>query len=174
MIAVAFEWDDRYLVGHREIDAAHRKFTVLVDALLGACDDALAAALDDFARHAEDHFGTEERLMERYAFPARECHAEEHAKVLASVQEVRALASAGDLQTARELAQALADWFPGHTDYMDSALAIWVVRRTAGGAPVVLRRMRSTAGDTGPVPAPQPVRGSAAADPRVPFGVAQP
>lgn len=174
MNSATFAWDDRYLVGHREIDAAHREFTVLVDALLGAGDDALAPALDAFARHAEQHFGTEERLMERYAFPARECHAEEHAKVLSSVQEVRALASAGDLQTARELAQALVDWFPGHTDYMDSALAIWVVKKATGGAPVVLRRLLSTAGGTGPAPAQEPVRGSAAPDARAPAGAAQP
>lgn len=173
MTTAAFEWDDRYLVGLRDIDTAHREFTLLVDALLGADDDALVPALDAFARHAEEHFGTEEQLMERYAFPARECHAEEHAKVLASVHEVRALAAEGDLQTARELAQALADWFPGHTDYMDSAIATWVVKKTAGGAPVVLRRMRSTAGD-GSEPAPQPVRGSAAPDPRAPLGTAHP
>lgn len=173
MTTTAFEWDDRYLVGLRDIDTAHREFTELVDALLGAGDDALLPALDAFARHAEEHFGTEERLMERYAFPARECHAEEHAKVLASVDEVRALAAGGELQTARELAQALADWFPGHTDYMDSAIATWVVKKTAGGAPVVLRRMRGTAG-SGPEPAAEPVRGPTAPQARAPAGVAQP
>lgn len=173
MTAAAFEWDDRYLVGLRDIDTAHREFTVLVDALLSAADGSLVPALDAFARHAEEHFATEEQLMERYAFPPRECHAEEHAKVLASVHEVRALAAEGDLQTARELAQALADWFPGHTDYMDSALATWVVKKTAGGAPVVLRRTRSTAG-TAAEPAPQPERGSSAPDPRTPASVAHP
>lgn len=173
MTTTAFEWDDRYLVGLHDIDTAHREFTLLVDALLVAADDALLPALDAFARHAEEHFGTEEQLMERYAFPARECHAEEHAKVLASVHEVRALAAEGDLQTARELAQALADWFPGHTDYLDSAIATWVVKKTAGGAPVVLRRMRNTA-RAGAEPGPEPVRGSAAPQARAPAGVVQP
>ena len=29
---------------------------------------------------------------------------------------------------------------PGHADYMDSALALWMVKRAHGGAPLVFRR----------------------------------
>ena len=53
------------------------------------------------------------------------------------MREVRALVADGDTETGRELTRALADWFPGHTDYMDSALATWVTKKVAGGAPVV-------------------------------------
>ena len=38
------------------------------------------------------------------------------------------------------LAQALQDWFPGHVQHLDSALATWLVHRTHGGRPLVLRR----------------------------------
>ena len=40
----------------------------------------------------------------------------------------------------RRLAAALADWFPGHAFHRDSALAHWMVKRSFGGKPVVLRR----------------------------------
>jgi hemerythrin len=58
-----------------------------------------------------------------------------------SVREVRALiAAGGDPATARGLAAALQDWFPGHADYLDSALAQWMVKKQTGGIPIVLRR----------------------------------
>jgi hypothetical protein len=37
------------------------------------------------------------------------------------------------------LAQALADWFPGHADYLDSALVQWMVKKHLGAIPVVVR-----------------------------------
>jgi hypothetical protein len=40
----------------------------------------------------------------------------------------------------RRLGSELAAWFPGHADYLDSALAHWMCKRTLGGKPVVLRR----------------------------------
>jgi hypothetical protein len=39
----------------------------------------------------------------------------------------------------RRRVAALADWFPG-TPQMDSALSHWMVKRSHGGKPVVLRR----------------------------------
>jgi hemerythrin len=142
----AFEWDDRYLVGHRGIDETHEEFAQLVNAMLDADAQSLRDALDAFARHAEAHFALEERLMEQHAFPARGCHADEHERVLASVREVQALVAGGDVEAGRDLAQALADWFPGHSDYMDSALAIWICKKTANAAPLVLRRFKQPPG----------------------------
>ncbi|HTP98031.1 MAG TPA: hemerythrin domain-containing protein [Casimicrobiaceae bacterium] len=143
--AIAFEWDDRYLVGHQVMDDTHREFAARVNAMLCAADGDFAAALDAFAQHAEEHFASEQKLMERYGFPPRDCHVDEHERVLASVREVLPLVAAGDVETGRDLAKALADWFPGHSDYMDASLAAWVVKKVTNGAPVVLRRaMRGT------------------------------
>ena len=62
-------------------------------------------------------------------------------RVLASVREVGALLRQGtSIQVARDLAQALVDWFPGHADYMDASLSQWMNKRSHGGTPVVLRR----------------------------------
>jgi len=147
-----FAWDDRYLVGHVAIDAEHREFAQVMNRLLGAADDELGAALDAFAAHAEAHFLAEERLMNEHQFPASECHADEHARVMASVHEVRQLVAMGDTAVGRELAQALTDWFPAHSDQLDSAVAIWVTKRTTGGAPVVLRRLNLASSTPLPVP----------------------
>ncbi len=134
-------WQDSYLLGFNAMDATHREFVACVAALQTAVDDALADRLADFERHAESHFAEEARWMRSTGFPASDCHIEEHDKVLASVKEVKQLLEQGGrLGVVRELAQALAEWFPGHADYMDAALSHWLSKRAHGGAPVVLRR----------------------------------
>jgi hemerythrin len=135
-----FAWEDRYLLGHTPMDETHREFVALVDALLTVADEALPAALEAFARHAEAHFAQEDGWMEAEDFPARDCHIDEHAKVLASVNEVREQVAAGEREIVRELAVALKDWFPGHADYMDSALSTWLVKRAHAGKPLIFRR----------------------------------
>ncbi|ACK54822.1 MULTISPECIES: bacteriohemerythrin [Thauera] len=135
-----FDWTDRYSLGYTSMDDTHREFVTLVDALLTAPDAGLAQALDAFAAHAVAHFEQEDGWMRGTDFPAADCHIDEHAKVLASVREVQQELAAGNAVLVRELAQALMDWFPGHADYMDSALAQWMVKRSHGGAPLVFRR----------------------------------
>jgi hemerythrin len=44
------------------------------------------------------------------------------------------------MEIARRLGRELAAWFPAHADYLDSALAQWMVKSRFGGAPVVLKR----------------------------------
>ena len=81
--------------------------------------------------------------MQETDFPARECHTDEHAAVLQSMQAVTRLVADGDFEAGRHLGRALADWFPGHAVYLDSALAHWMCSKRLGGKPVVLRRFTS-------------------------------
>ncbi len=39
-----------------------------------------------------------------------------------------------------DFALNLFQWFPGHADYLDSALVAWISKKTLGGKPVVLCR----------------------------------
>jgi hemerythrin len=136
-----FTWTDQFLLGYGPMDATHREFVDLLDALLAAPDAELAHHLDAMAEHAERHFSEEREWMLGSAFPATQCHIDEHEAVLKSVAEVRELlASGGHAATCRALARELARWFPGHADYMDAALAQWMAKRRMGGIPVVLRR----------------------------------
>ena len=140
-MAPTMEWSDSFLLGLPAMDATHREFVECVAALQGAPDDELPDRLEDFARHAVTHFEQEQQWMDSTAFPAAQCHGDEHAAVLASVREVQALLEQGaNRQVARDLTQALVDWFPGHADYMDASLSQWMSKRSHGGAPVVLRR----------------------------------
>lgn len=141
----AVHWSDALLLGFGPMDSRHEEFVQVVSALQAAGPNELSAALDAVAEHLKAHFEEEERWMNETVFPARACHAEEHAAVLASVGEVQALLAAGDDGECHRLADELARWFPGHADYMDAALAHWMCQRKLGGTPVVIRRSISPA-----------------------------
>lgn len=135
-----FRWNDTYLLGYGPMDATHREFVEIVNAMLTCGDAEFAAHLDAFARHAEAHFEEENAWMDRTDFPPKDCHIGEHAAVMQSVRQVIQIVKRGDVAEGRRLAAALADWFPGHAFHLDSALAHWMVKRSLGGKPVVLRR----------------------------------
>jgi len=135
------EWNDALLLGYPAMDRLHEAFVSEVEALRSAPDDQLAARLAQVRDHLESHFGQEDKWMRETEFPPRDCHIDEHAAVLNSVREVQALlAEGGHFDTCRGLADELARWFPGHADYLDSALAAWMCKRRHGGKPVVVRR----------------------------------
>jgi len=122
------------------MDHIHDEFVVLVDTLLAATDEGVAAALAAVHVHSREHFASEDQWMQETDFPARECHTDEHAAVLQSMEAVTRLVADGDAEAGRHLGRALADWFPGHAVYLDSALAHWMCSKRLGGKPVVLRR----------------------------------
>jgi hemerythrin len=138
--AESFVWSDAFLLGHSPMDQTHREFVDIVGTLLRCEDGAFADHLRAFIVHAEAHFGEEDRWMAESGFPAMDCHTDEHAAVLQSAREVRALVAAGNVALGRRFAEELARWFPGHADHLDSALSHWLVKKRSGGAPVVLRR----------------------------------
>jgi hemerythrin len=135
-------WDDQRLLGHDGMDAAHREFYDVTFAMLVCTQANAMATLQAFEAHAHSHFGEEERWMQSTGFPSHECHTDEHHKVLASVREVRDALDGGraDHHLVQRLADNLLAWFPGHSDYMDSALATWLSNRRFGAQPIVLKR----------------------------------
>jgi len=140
--AEQLEWSDAMLLGHGPMDDAHEEFVHVVKAL-AACNAVTAlGCLQAVEDHLLAHFGTELELMKRTEYPAMDCHLDEHQKVLDTVQQVNRLAQAGQvgLRDVRRLAAALADWFPKHATYLDSALSAWISKRRHGGVPVILRR----------------------------------
>ena len=136
-----FNWSDRFLLGHTAMDDTHREFVDCVDALLRATDAELPAALERFIAHAQDHFNQENAWLSADDFPGGgECHIDEHGKVMSSARDVQLMLAEGRVDIVRDFTQALVDWFPGHADYMDSALATWLVKQAHNGRPLVFRR----------------------------------
>lgn len=135
-----FAWSDAYVMGFGPMDDTHEEFVACVNAVLQAPDDRMLECMQALREHTESHFAAEDAWMTETEFPARECHMNEHAAVLKSVIEVQQLVEQGNTEIARDLARELARWFPGHTDYLDSALSHWMCKQTMGGKPVIIRR----------------------------------
>lgn len=141
-VSEKLQWSDAMLVGNGLIDEAHEEFVQVVTSLAECTQHSALTCLQAVQEHLVSHFMTEQELMEKTDFPAVECHLDEHQKVLDAVQKVTVRAMIGEvgLQDVKRLARALTDWFPGHKDYMDSALSAWISKKVYGGAPVVVRR----------------------------------
>ncbi|MBN3802639.1 hemerythrin [Paraburkholderia sp. Ac-20336] len=135
-------WSDARLLGFTPMDDVHEEFYAVALRLVTCTDTTALAAIEDFEKHAVSHFEQEDEWMRTTNFPPRDCHIEEHAAVLKSVGEVKAAVAAGqaNAEVVRDLGMHLFGWFPGHADYLDSALAAWMTKQTMGGKPVVLRR----------------------------------
>lgn len=135
-------WSDARLLGFPQMDDVHKEFYTVALQLVISTDATAAAAIDAFEKHAISHFEQEDEWMRSTNFPPRDCHIDEHAAVLKSVAEVKEAVAQGraGAELVRDIGMHLFDWFPGHADYLDSALAAWMTKQTMGGKPVVLRR----------------------------------
>lgn len=133
-------WNDMLLLGYGPMDGTHREFVGVVSALQTAADPDLARRLEDVLDHLDRHFSEEAAWMRDTGYPAAECHVDEHAAVQASGRDVRQALASGNTELCRRFADELANWFPGHADYLDAPLAQWLSRKRLGAIPVVLKR----------------------------------
>ncbi|MGF6981889.1 hemerythrin [Paraburkholderia atlantica] len=135
-------WSDARLLGFTPMDDVHKEFYEVALRLVTCTHASALAAIEEFEKHAVSHFEQEDEWMRTTNFPPRDCHIEEHEAVLKSVREVKAAVEAGQAGSAlvHDIGMHLYNWFPGHADYLDSALAAWMTKQTMGGKPVVLRR----------------------------------
>lgn len=133
-------WSDMLLLGYGPMDGTHREFVEVVSALQAAADHELAQRLDAVLDHLDRHFSEEATWMRETAYPAAECHVDEHGAVQASGRDVRQALASGNTELCRRFADELAKWFPGHADYLDAPLAQWLSKKRLGAIPVVIKR----------------------------------
>ncbi|RTL51190.1 MAG: hemerythrin [Rhodocyclaceae bacterium] len=135
-----FVWSDRYVLGYSPMDHHHKEFVSLVGEMLNSWPLQLAPLLERFLIHAKAHFEDEAKWMTDTQFPGMECHIDEHNAVINSCMGVMKRIEDGDFSAGYLLASELSSWFPAHADYLDSALAQWMVKRSNGGVPIVFKR----------------------------------
>lgn len=117
----AMEWEASLEQGLARMDDTHREFVTVYNALAAAGPSDFVGALDAFILHTVEHFGQENRWMEKVGFPA--CHKSEHDRVLEVLQQIRSECAGGDFAFARQLVEELPVWFRNHANTMDAALA---------------------------------------------------
>ncbi len=94
---------------------------------LQACADVdVPAAYHALLKAAEQLFGLEQQLMEDYAFPVRQAHLEQHARVLRALHCAHASVLSGATESARHIGgHLLPDWLHLHHDTIDAAFVLW-------------------------------------------------
>ncbi len=116
-------WSEQFALGVADMDATHREFVAMADALLTAPDDAFPALFEALREHTRQHFEHEGKLMKACRFPAIGEHNSEHLRVLGELAQMARGVAAGRLGMAREYARNLPLWFSTHLATMDAALA---------------------------------------------------
>ncbi len=116
-------WSEHFALGVADMDATHRQFIDMADALLAAPDEDFPALFEQLREHTIRHFEHEKTLMKACRFPAIGEHESEHLRVLGEIAHFAGGLKRGRLKSAREYARGLPAWFATHLATMDAALA---------------------------------------------------
>ncbi len=121
--AGAYEWSDALLTGDARMDGTHREFAEQLDALLATPEADQLPLYEAFVAHTVAHFAQEDRWMVATGFAADNCHSEQHAMILETMQAVVQHYQKGELDIINRMGEALAEWFGQHAQSMDAGLA---------------------------------------------------
>ncbi|MBK8175301.1 MAG: hemerythrin domain-containing protein [Rhodospirillales bacterium] len=114
-------WSDSLALGVPVIDEDHRVSVEQMADMAAAADDGLATLFDAFAQHMREHFAREEAIMDACHFPARDCHAGEHQRVLGILTDLKDSIARGETGPIRAFAETTGpNWFVNHRNTMDS------------------------------------------------------
>ena len=117
------DWTPELFLGDARMDDTHEEFVTLLNQLLATPPDQQLPLYRALIDHTVEHFAQEERWMLSTGFSADNCHAEEHATILETMQAVVQHSEQGDTELITRMAEALAEWFPLHATSKDAGLA---------------------------------------------------
>jgi len=134
-------YSSRFVTGDREVDAQHRALFHMANELLFAHDvrddpDLFLRGLAFLARYCQWHFATEERAMERAAYPGLERHRQHHGELTARIARLQATSRSEGPNEALRLAlhRVLSDWLSFHIRILDQEFVQHVRGGTAGAS----------------------------------------
>lgn len=108
-------WRDEYSVNVEEIDVQHRKILELVNNLHASVENCLdkqelAALMIELVEYTRMHFSTEEKLMNKHAYPERVKHHNEHKVLLQHMDNLVAAISNEKYPTFYSDYDVSSDW----------------------------------------------------------------
>ena len=125
------QWHEEYSVGILRLDNQHRRMFELANAVLEALQAGGPAAvtlppLDALSEFAHYHFGAEEALMVRHAYPLAEEHRAHHAELSARLAGLRQGIAAGADMGAIDFLGFLQGWLIGHIIGEDRRYSVYL------------------------------------------------
>lgn len=108
------------------VHAARQELCLIAGRLQTCPDHDVPETYHSLLKTAERMFGAEQQLMEDYAFPVRQAHLEQHARVLRGLHRVHAVVLQGAANEGRHIGgRLLMDWLRLHQDTIDAAFTVW-------------------------------------------------
>ena len=122
-------WTSSMSVGIDKIDYQHRELFCLVNDLMDYVEDSRAPetielAFDFLQDYAFDHFGEEEKYMDRYSFPGAGAHKDQHEVFRRTFEDFkRRYEEIGPSEALLKILQSqLAAWIMTHVKNVDRML----------------------------------------------------
>ena len=120
-------WGSRFFVGNGDIDGQHEKLVQLINRLhehmvAGDAAEIMDKVLDRVIQYTGFHFGTEEELMAKHAYPKAAAHLAEHKKLVQTALELQSKVRAGHAHITMETMNFLRNWLQHHIMESDMEL----------------------------------------------------
>ena len=113
------DWKPEWSVKVAEIDAQHKKLFDLINAYYdgikaGKADDAVGKAIDGLLDYTKYHFTHEEKLMQKYGYPALATQQAEHKLFIDKIADFKKRLVEKKLLMPIEVSNYLKSWLTGH------------------------------------------------------------
>lgn len=142
---MALIWTEELAVGYGLIDEQHKELFSRFNSLLQACKEGkgrevIVPVLDFMVEYVSAHFAEEEHFMERYAFPERDEHVQQHRELFQHVREIRKEMQEKGTTVAviTSINHTLLNWLLKHVKQTDVKLGRFLATRAAA-QPVTAR-----------------------------------
>ena len=131
-----FEWNAKYSVGIRSIDAAHQNLfrtggELYSTMTAGQGRAALSKILNRLVDYTMVHFAHEERLMSLAGYPGLAAHQVEHRALTQKVMAFQAEFDQGRAPLTVDLLEFLQGWLEKHIAHSDQAYAPFLKSKSA-------------------------------------------
>lgn len=126
-------------LGHPVIDQEHEALVACVNALVEVLfHDAvngiptptqrsrLTTAVDALRRTTEEHFQSEERIMDGLGFPDREAHRQQHTELLQQFARFMEHFHSPRSESVAHTIRFLREWFEYHVENHDKPMVRWI------------------------------------------------
>ncbi|MDR3356302.1 MAG: bacteriohemerythrin [Spirochaetaceae bacterium] len=130
------EWHERYSTGIPKIDEQHKELLRLTNELYESClndddDEARSrfkSTIGALVNYVSEHFGAEERLLQRIRYPGYAGHKREHDSFVKKILEQVKDFSEGKSFVANNFVRYLKDWILGHIAMSDKQYSEYIFR----------------------------------------------
>jgi hemerythrin len=126
---MAITWSETYATGIKSVDDQHKELFQAVDRLLSACSagkgkEEVGKIMDFLGEYVVIHFGHEEDLQKKHAYPGYQTHKKLHDEFIAVFGELknRFEQEGSTLSMVTSINKTVVDWLIKHIGQVDKEL----------------------------------------------------